>query len=1056
MFVRRKPKGRGGPRRTTTIWALAVAAVIAGALIAAAPGPAVTSVSKTLAAVDPDQVTFTLEGCRNNGGITLPNGNGDFICADSAYTTGNLGKNWSELDLVPFRVTTDLGSQAGATTDYTIAIALDYIDSGHTGYDFISAATTNAGLSDSSCSITSGPQQTTGGSTSIYRLITIHQSKGTTCVFDFYGRLALGSSLYPGASLHANLFNQSLGESGVGSKEVSILVNEIAPQELDKDMGATQDSDHAWTLTKGATPATKSIANTCDPNAALSVPVSVKIEWAILPAAGSGQVTVITHVYATNPASRSIDISVTDVIKSGTTTLETAGPTAFATVPANTTNFLVLTHTLSIDASQAVDLNDVATGTYRDTVTQITIPQTTTDTASATVQPSGVELNQTADIADVESISGSGFSYTVNGSPSPVAGTFDAVYTYPTTGNVGWHSGTQSANGSTTFSKTVSVAAGTDGTGTLSDTATLNGFDGFTVDADASTVINATRLVKLTIDKSISGAVFATAQSFTFHIYDSTNAEITSTTVTVPAGQTTGSATVSGLQPDTYTVTEEQRTGFAPVDTPPPVDITTGCSGSVSFTNGFSPAKAAAKKITTPAGSEAGWEMKLTDVTDAQNPVLVGTTTTSGTSAVTFTSSLVDGHHYTITETNQTGWDAQAPTGDCNFTVTYPGDAGKTFTCTFTNVKRGSITVKKVTDPTSATDKFTFTGDAAGDIGNAGTIGPVSVAPGTYYSTEAAKSGWDLTAINCSDSDSTGSTSTRKATFIVAAGENVTCTFNNRQRGHLRVVKTISGANPPATNTTTFTFTLRTGATPIIGNPGTVLETKTISAQTTWLADFATDLVPGATYQICEQLPSAGWSLTFVGYTQFVPEQYLADGVTLNPVVDNSLRCANFTVSAGQLKSITVDNAPPPGGLALTIGYWKNWSSCSGGKQTPKLDQTLASFPGGGVQLGKLFVNTCPVAVSVLNKSDIKNGKKMSSDPLYNMAAQLLAVELNLQSGSATCPNLSTKRSEAQAFLNKYSWNGTGTYTYPKGSTDPASINALATFFDKYNNDLLC
>lgn len=47
---------------------------------------------------DPSQVSFTLSGCKNNGGITLPNGDGKYICADSAYTTGNLGKGWNELD----------------------------------------------------------------------------------------------------------------------------------------------------------------------------------------------------------------------------------------------------------------------------------------------------------------------------------------------------------------------------------------------------------------------------------------------------------------------------------------------------------------------------------------------------------------------------------------------------------------------------------------------------------------------------------------------------------------------------------------------------------------------------------------------------------------------------------------------------------------------------------------------------------------------------------------------------------------------------------------------
>src|SRR5207245_1581300 len=69
-------------------------------------------------------ISFTLEGCRNNGSITLPIG-GQFICPDAAYTTGNLGKGWNELDLVPHRLTTSAGSQAGTTTLYNVFVAAD-------------------------------------------------------------------------------------------------------------------------------------------------------------------------------------------------------------------------------------------------------------------------------------------------------------------------------------------------------------------------------------------------------------------------------------------------------------------------------------------------------------------------------------------------------------------------------------------------------------------------------------------------------------------------------------------------------------------------------------------------------------------------------------------------------------------------------------------------------------------------------------------------------------------------------------------------------------------
>ena len=153
-----------------------------------------------------------------------------------------------------------------------------------------------------------------------------------------------------------------------------------------------------------------------------------------------------------------------------------------------------------------------------------------------------------------------------------------------------------------------------------------------------------------------------------------------------------------------------------------------------------------------------------------------------------FATDLEEGH-YTITEVAQTGWDQTSATGDCDFTVNFPADGGKTFTCTITNVEQGSITVKKLTDPAGDLATFDFSGDLDGTIGDGGQIGAKPVAPGTYSTTEAAKSGWDLTKISCSDDDSSGDTGSGKATFNVAAGENVTCTYTNTKQGSITVKK---------------------------------------------------------------------------------------------------------------------------------------------------------------------------------------------------------------------------------------------------------------------------
>ena len=110
----------------------------------------------------------------------------------------------------------------------------------------------------------------------------------------------------------------------------------------------------------------------------------------------------------------------------------------------------------------------------------------------------------------------------------------------------------------------------------------------------------------------------------------------------------------------------------------------------------------------------------------------------------------------------------------------------------------------------------------------------------------------------------------------------------------------------------------------------------------------------------------------------------------------------------GDSKTVVWTNNPPPGGDARTIGYWKNWSSCTGGKQFIK-----ATAPGG-VGLGKTLdgnlpldllgafgtynVTTCEQAVKILSKQD-QAGKSTGGDAAYLLAAQLLGAELNVSAG---------------------------------------------------------
>jgi hypothetical protein len=99
-------------------------------------------------------------------------------------------------------------------------------------------------------------------------------------------------------------------------------------------------------------------------------------------------------------------------------------------------------------------------------------------------------------------------------------------------------------------------------------------------------------------------------------------------------------------------------------------------------TNSISAAHVTVRKVTIPAGSEAGFTFHLyADGVDTG-----ATATSTGSGALNFTPNvdLQDGVHYTIIEDPKANWSSNGGVG-CDFTVSYPADSGKTFTCVFTN-----------------------------------------------------------------------------------------------------------------------------------------------------------------------------------------------------------------------------------------------------------------------------------------------------------------------------------------------------------------------------------
>src|SRR5262249_1590904 len=130
---------------------------------------------------------------------------------------------------------------------YNIIVAGEYTDNNHLGWDVIAsdnsvahgdlAGPTKNPTSDASCSATwtafstAGPG-VSGSDASIYRILQITQNTGTTCVWDYYMRLALGASQYPGSSLHGVKFNDV--DFKTGSQDIPLPVNQIQPQSIAK------------------------------------------------------------------------------------------------------------------------------------------------------------------------------------------------------------------------------------------------------------------------------------------------------------------------------------------------------------------------------------------------------------------------------------------------------------------------------------------------------------------------------------------------------------------------------------------------------------------------------------------------------------------------------------------------------------------------------------------------------------------------------------------------------------------------------------------------------
>lgn len=220
-----------------------------------------------------------------------------------------------------------------------------------------------------------------------------------------------------------------------------------------------------------------------------------------------------------------------------------------------------------------------------------------------------------------------------------------------------------------------------------------------------------------------------------------------------------------------------------------------------------------------------------------------------------------------VTETEATGWDLTntscvSSLGGSEDNTAIVLTDGEIVTCTFTNTKRGSITIVKNTIGGDST--FAFTGNVGvtslTTVGNTGSQTITNLVPGnTYNIAETEQAGWSQTNAVCDNGTPDA--------IVVAPGVTTTCTFTNTQKGHLIVSK----VTDPANDLTSFVVTASGSGTITGGGAGTI---STAAPQNY-------EVTPG-TYSVAETVPS-GWSKT-------------GDS------------CQNVTVAAGQNATCTITN----------------------------------------------------------------------------------------------------------------------------------------------------
>lgn len=158
-------------------------------------------------------------------------------------------------------------------------------------------------------------------------------------------------------------------------------------------------------------------------------------------------------------------------------------------------------------------------------------------------------------------------------------------------------------------------------------------------------------------------------------------------------------------------------------------------------------------------------------------------------------------------------------------------------------------------------------------------------------------------------------------------------------------------------------------------------------------------------------------------------------------------------ITASASDSVAI-NPPPPTASPLTIGFWKTHAPASCKQGNGNQADALTPNIGNGIELGANYTETSACKLVQLLSKNNTAGVSQPGDPIFNMVAQLVGVELNINNGtSGTCDGIAAAITSAQNLLTAVHFNG---LTHDALTATQASLaSSLNTTFDSYNNGTL-